>query len=255
MQQEILAYLEDGYFAQGVALLRRCAGVAPMRLRYFEAQLSKPYVQTSVENELGVLLRSFLGDVQPPDPLKGEPTDARASEPPRHTSIPHTSTPQSGFWASLAQRRDLPDAIMELRERAIELHKRESLVHGQMGVAAKAGKKKQAYELAREIMEDIRPSLDGIYDAVREWEQSGKLPPAPVRNDAVKEAMELAKRLKYCNERVSRIGSWIRDGYRERTVQGQKAKVILDAKDIQQLDNERLGLLVEVKEIKEKLGI
>lgn len=94
-----------------------------------------------------------------------------------------------------------------------------------------------------------------IIEAGLEWEQSGKLPPAPVRNDAVKEALELAKRLKYCNERVSRIGSWIRDGYRERTVQGQKAKVILDAKDIQELDNERLGLLVEVKGIKERLGI
>jgi hypothetical protein len=256
MQHEILAYLQDGYYAQGVALLRRCAGVAPMRLRYFEGQLSKPYVPTSVENELGVLLRSFLGDVQPPDPLKGEATDARASEPPRHTSIPHTSIPQFGFWASLAQRRDLPDAIMELRDRAIELHKRESLVHAQMGVAARAGKKKEAYELAKEIMEDIRPELDGIYDAVREWEKSGKLAVKQMAADSpAATVLEQMKRLKYCNERVSRIKGWIADGYREKTVQGQKARVLLDAKDVQELDNERLGLLVEGKEIKEKLGI
>jgi len=160
-----------------------------------------------------------------------------------------------GFWAALAQKKHLPDEIMELRKRAIELHKRESLVHGQMGVAARAGKRKVAFELAKEIMENIRPELDGIYDAVREWEVSGKLPPAPVRNDAVKEALELSRRLKYCNERVCRIGRWLTDGYREKTVKGKRVKVLLDAKDVQELDGERLGLMVEAKEIKEKLGI
>jgi len=161
-----------------------------------------------------------------------------------------------GFWAALARKRDLPDEIMELRERAIELHKRESLVHGQMGVAARAGKQKVAYELAKEIMEEIRPELDGIYDAVREWETSGKL---AVRQLAVgspaQTVMEQMKRLKYCNERVCRINRWLTDGYREKTVKGQKAKVLLDAKDVQELDGERLGLMVEAKTIKEKLGI
>ena len=63
------------------------------------------------------------------------------------------------------------------------------------------------------------------------------------------------KRLKYCNERVSRIKRWISDGFREKVVQGQNVKVLLDAKDVQALDNERLALLVEAKNIKEKLGI
>jgi hypothetical protein len=67
--------------------------------------------------------------------------------------------------------------------------------------------------------------------------------------------LEQMKRLKYCNERVCRINRWLTDGYREKTVKGQKAKVLLDAKDVQELDGERLGLLVEAKEIREKLGI
>lgn len=256
MQSEIRQYLRDGYFAQGVALLRRCDVVAPGVLRHYEQYLSRPYVPSGVEADLQGLLRGFLVEespVKPPDPLKGEPTEGRASEPTRDDA---GTTNLGGFWAGLAQRRELPDEIMALRDRAIELHKRESLVHGQMGVAARAGKQKVAYELAREIMEEIRPELDGIYDAVRAWEATGKLTVKQMAADSPeKTVLEQMKRLKYCNERVSRINRWLTDGYREKTVKGEKAKVLLDVKDVQELDGERLGLLVEAKEIKEKLGI
>lgn len=265
MQQEIRAYLRDGYFAQGVALLRRCAGVAPARLRHFEAQLGKHYVPTSVENELAVLLRGFLSEEQPPDPLKGEPTDAQASQPlkgePNREGAAPIRNPKSeirnSFWAGVFDEDgDAPAAIEELYHRAIGLHKRESLVHAQMGVAARAGKRKEAYELAREIMEEVRPALDGIYDAVREWQKSGQL---AVRQLAVGSqepgVMELMKRLKYCNERVCRINAWLEDGARDKVVRGEKVKVMLTAVEIQGLDGERLDRMVEAKTIKEKLGI
>lgn len=261
--------MEYEYYAQGVALLRQHGRLTSMQMKQFEAYLGRSFVPTHVENQVRAAVEKLrienglnekrieglkASRIESPRNTVFNPSIPQSFNP-SPTSTPQSSNPSHGFWAGLAQRRDLPDEIMALRERAIELHKQESLAHGQMGVEARAGNKKQAYELAHEIMEVIRPELDDIYDAVREWEATGKL---AVRQLAVgspeQTVRKLMKRLKYCNERVCRIGGWIRDGYREKTVKGQKAKVILDAKDIQELDNERLRLLVETKEIKEKLG-
>lgn len=244
MEQEIRQYLKAGYFAQGVAILRRIPGVTAQQIRLYQQYLSRPYVPAAVEQQLNALLRSFL-------PPASEPSGEKKKKPP--SVDPAVNAP---FWSSLAQGRDLPDDILALHDRAIELHKRESLAHAQMGAAARAKKKKAAYMLAHEIMHDLRPALDELYDAVRAWQQTGQLPmrqaTAPT---AAAEVLELMKRLKYCNERVSRIKRWISDGFREKVVQGQNVKVLLDAKDVQALDNERLALLVEAKNIKEKLGI
>lgn len=249
------------YYAQGVELLRRHGSLTAGQLRQFEAYLGRGFVPTAVENEVRAAVRQL-------SERAGESVSGRerervsevAEEQVKDSRSPdHSLTRSHSFWAGVFDADgEAPPAIEEMYRRAIGLHKREALVHGQMGVAARAGQRLKAYELAMEIMEVVRPELDGIYDAVREWQKTGKLAVRQLAvgsQEAGESVIEMMKRLKYCNERVSRIRGWLNDGYRVKTVKGEKVKVLLTAKDVQALDNERLDMLVEGKTIKEKLGI
>lgn len=262
MQAEIRAFLADGYYGQGVALLRRCPDVPPTTIRYFEAALAKPYLPTAVEQELSALLRGFL-EVGSSTVGSGQPEE-EAGENQRLDDEPAVMGDQvkvvgavsGSFWGGLfAGKETVPQEVWKLYERAVGLHKEQAHLHPLMVAAAKEGKRGEARKLAAQIMDEIIPTLDEIYDAAREWGKSGKMPPAVRTDDVVRQTVKKMQRIEYCKQRMSRIRSWLKAGEREMKVEGKKQVVKLEFADRRELDKELLEREVEMKELREELGI
>ncbi len=219
-------------------------GVPKQRVAYFEAYLARPFVPQDVLAQL----RALVKDVEDP---ASEPAPDRPSEPTRKEVARLGS-----FWANLFHTRpDAPEELVALRDRAIELHKRQSQVHPNMATAAKAGDKKQAYLLARELMEDIIPALDSIYDSVRTWQETGKLPSASAGDKVVADTVRKMQRIEYCKQRQSRIRRWLKDGFRSKLVDGKYQDVALTEIEKRELDDELLERKIEEAELREELGI
>ncbi len=83
------------------------------------------------------------------------------------------------------------DQVQRLREQAKALHKRQSFVHARMVEISShpdgPERKKQLYELAAEMMTEIVPALDRIYDNIRNFERTGELL-YPISSEATKTA-------------------------------------------------------------------
>jgi hypothetical protein len=257
MQSDIRRFLQDGHYAQGVELLRRCPGVAPVRLRYFESHLARHYVPTGVERELEELLRAFLEDGT-------RQTGSGANEGPEPGGEAGVMDGQAGptgavsgsFWGKVfGDRETVPTDIWKLYGRAVALHKQQANAHPLMVQAATDGKRKEARELAAMIMDGIIPELDGIYGTVREWAKSGMLPTAAKVDGVVRQTVERMRRIEYCKQRISRIRAWLKAGERTMTVDGRKQAVALDFSDRRELEKELLEREVEMKGIREELGI
>lgn len=97
-----------------------------------------------------------------------------------------------------------PLYIANLRERAKYLHKRESAVHTEMRLS---DDKKHRYACAGEIMRDIRPMLDDIYEQIRTWESTGALQTLDVETETGNDL----RRLLNLRSRVSKIKSLLAD--------------------------------------------
>lgn len=262
MQSDIRRFLEEGHYAQGVELLRRCPGVAPVRLRYFESHLARHYVPTGVERELEELLKGFLeagspstGSLQP-GPEGAQKTAPEAGASGMDGQVKLVGAVSGSFWGEVfGGRETVPEAVWRLYGRAVALHKQQANLHPLMVQAARDGRRRQARELAEDIMENIIPELDGIYGSVREWAKSGRLPTAPEADSAVRQTVEKMRRIEYCKQRISRIRAWLKAGERTVTVDGKKQVSALDFSDKRELEKELLEREVEMRGIREELGI
>lgn len=65
-----------------------------------------------------------------------------------------------------------PQAIKDLRDEARTLHKEHAYLKARL---IAAGSNEERYDLADRIMSEIIPTLDDIYDQVREWERTGRV--------------------------------------------------------------------------------
>lgn len=268
-QKRIKKFLEDGYYAEGVALIREAPNVSLFERKFFEGYLGRDYVPSDVERKLreglGALveeggmtefLTSEEEDVKNLDieEVKGAGEDGGVS--PMGAQVRVRGAVSGTFWGALfAGQEVVPSALWELYQEAVGLHKRQAHLHPLMCDAAVRGEKKKAREMAGQIMEEIVPRLDEIYDVAREWGASGKLPSMSQQSDIVKETVEKMRRMEYCKQRVSRIKKWLADGERTMTVEGKKQVVRLTEVELQGLRNEMLERQLEEKEIREVLGI
>lgn len=139
-------YDEGCNFYQGVMLLRS-RGIDTSS---FDAYLNESYIPSAKRQLLENALLSM-----PEKPVK----------------LP--SAPLLTVATVHAQPLQEPNTITSLRDRAKLLHKKHAAKHAQLHSEANEAKR---LDIIIEIMEDIIPSLDSIYDAIREYQNTGVLP-------------------------------------------------------------------------------
>jgi len=100
------------------------------------------------------------------------------------------------------ERLNEPTAIAVLRARSKIWWDRYALAKGMMQIATTD---QQRYELAKEIMEEITPALDDIYDSIRSYEQDGTVPGGAKVSHVVKETIVKYKRVINLRTKVSRL--------------------------------------------------
>jgi hypothetical protein len=104
-----------------------------------------------------------------------------------------------------------PTSIVLLREEGKKLKKRESFVHAHL-VAEAFGNADQGklYEFAKEMMEDIHPQLDDVYDTIRSFEKDGTLP-ADEKQKIIEDTILKMNKKKNMQTRLYRLQKWLKD--------------------------------------------
>lgn len=136
-------------------------------------------------------------------------------------------------------RREIPapkQVIKKLKEQAKALHKKQSMLHGQLSVVKTD---EERYEIARQIMEEVIPDLDRLYDEIREIEQTGEVIAVHARRDFY-QGIELEKKRHSIRSSISRFKRLLReqpgDPVKE---QEYRKKILLKEKELAELERKR----------------
>lgn len=210
----------DGSFLEGVRLYKLTD--QPIYAPRFERLLTRPYVDSDAKAHLRKLLKVYLKQyptVKPTTPtLATIPVDPPA--PPE------------------------PAPIQALRQQAIPLLKRYSHLKAQLHqMAADQEKYSDAdrYAIAQEIMLEVLPDTDAIYDQIRNWEEDGQLP-VESNNPIVTQTVEKMQKVYSLRPRISRLKGWLK-------------KKGLTASKRRQYEQELLDKEIELKELEIELGL
>lgn len=227
LSNQIQAWFDSkGSYNDGVRLYEICGGTVP--LRELQAGSSMQFVPSNLRQKLEDQLRNYLIKVPPmagisPQYLVHSPQEL--------------STANS---QQLTAPTIEPEAILNLRSKAKLLHKEQALKHAQLATVTTD---KERYALAFQIMEEVIPQLDNIYDTIREWESTGELP-APVHtNDVIKDTVEKMKKVYSLSPRISRLKKWLNGGKK------------LTNKERQDYEKELLEKELELKDLRAELGL
>jgi len=173
---------EDGSYVQGLALYRQTGGTK--QVAYFEQFLKAAYVDPDVKAALRKELEMYASLNQPSSYISAP-------------KMPHRPA---------ANIDSEPEPILKLREKAVPIHKRYSHLKAELYAEAtrKRPSKRKLLMLAREIMRDVLPLLDGIYDQIREWQRTGEIPDMP-RPLIVEETVKKMKQVNSLATRLSQV--------------------------------------------------
>ena len=83
------------------------------------------------------------------------------------------------------------------------------------------------YEIARELVEEIVPTLDELYDRIRTYENTGDLP-ALLERDIKKQIIELMNKRNSLKSRISRIKRMMKKDGLSNTEKGKLEKELLE---------------------------
>lgn len=203
---------QDGTFLDGLALYRQAGGTH--RLSELERIVEKRFLSQADKD----LLRNLLTQLMPPSQVSGIAISNR-----------HTDAAE-------------PAQVEDLRQRGRKLKKRESFVHAQMVIEAEQGAdQEKLYLLAEEMMQDIHPQLDQVYDALREYEQKGILPPNN-KQEIIQETVEMMKKRDSIRTRIYRL-------------RGMLEKEKLDQLDRQKYEAELAEKEQELAQLNRVLGL
>jgi hypothetical protein len=111
-----------------------------------------------------------------------------------YAKIPEQQEVEGETPTTTLKKKADPEFLVPLRERAKYLHKQEAAVHSEMRLSDNP---KRRYACASEIMRDIRPELDRIYDQIRAFEATGDIPALPAviaDSDALRKLLTLRSR-------------------------------------------------------------
>ena len=218
--QEIYQYLESGWFQKGVEIYERLYGKA--EAGSYRRYIGTHYVPTEVEKQLEYLLRNYA--------------EEHPDSNPSPNATPITESGKKIVYITKPANEE-PKAILSLREKARQLHKR----HDAKNAELRHAKDDQTrYAISYEIMEIIIPALDELYDKIRHFESTGETITQPV-NSIKKNIIEMFKRRDTLKPRISKI-------------KGILKKPLDDARR-QELNKELLNKELELKQINEQLDV
>jgi hypothetical protein len=133
------------------------------------------------------------------------------------------------------ERLNEPTAIAVLRARSKAWWDRYALAKGMMQIAISD---QQRHELAKEIMEDITPALDDIYDSIRSYEQDGTVPGGAKVSHVVKETKIKIFRALNLRTKISRLRKKL-EGKLSAADKAKRDKQLLDYElELRGLENE-----------------
>lgn len=218
---------EDGPLAYGITLYQSTGETA------YAGRFAKAAKRRWEEPEDRALLRRLLEDY----------IDYHPEEKPAYEPIPDYE-PTTKETASPIRQEEEPEAVRALRQKAIPLHKRYSHLKAQLHTMITDRDKykdQDRYQIAREIIEDVLPPTDEIYDQIRDWENDGTLPPDP-QDDLVQQTVNKMQRVYSLRPRISRLKKWIKDGKTKANKRKEYEKELLDKElELAELEKE-LGL-------------
>lgn len=165
---------KNGSVAQGVELLKAVGG----KHQSFEALLKRPGITAADKDRLRAALQPYAAAAHPPTPVE----DILPS-------------------AYLSKNRDEPEAVRQLRAKARILHQSQNLAHAKLKAATTD---EDRLPLAKEIMEQIVPALDAVYEHIRNWEQHAILPPMPGADEIVRDTVQKFKRRESLRTTITR---------------------------------------------------
>jgi hypothetical protein len=195
LARDIRQFLENGYYAEGVAIVLRCPDVKHTVRAQFQRYMASPFVPTHLENSLRDTLKMVLARLE-----------FQSNDEPEPGMVKTKNGGSGGFWGPLfAEKESVPQDIWDMYQRAINLHKQHSHYHALLCEYAAQGQIKKTLSAAVEIMEVIIPALDKIYDSARAWEQTGKLPSGPARSEVIDEISTKMKQAASLKESIRKM--------------------------------------------------
>ena len=220
MRKRILSWFKkDCPYYEGVAIYRQTCG--PYAPQLFEQYLTGHFVPDDIEKRLKYALECYL---------EAHQDETEGLEEEEQHEVPDQEAP--------TDKIEEPKAISNLRESAKLLHKRHAMLHSELRIA---GTDKKRLELASDIMENVIPELDGIYDRIRDWQNTGELPAELSTVDTVQDTVKKMLHVASLKSRISRLTGFM--------------KKQLSASDRQKYEEEKLEKEIELAELEALLGL
>jgi hypothetical protein len=217
----------NGSFLEGMGYCQQVNPAAYTRLMRWN---TAPLIPPEIKDQLRDALRAHAASA--PDPV-------RATLSGRAPSSPNIS--------------EAPPEIQALHRQARTLHKQYAELKARLGVLTAQPElytNADRYAIAREIMEDVLPATDDIYEKIRAYENTGALPPSG-SNALKREVVAQYEQLLSLRPRISRVRKWLADGAWPRKSGVQQ----LTETDRAELEKELAEKLALVQELEIELGI
>jgi len=219
----------NGSFLEGMGYCQQVNPAAHSRLMRWK---DAPLIPPEIKDQLRESLRAHAASA--PDP-------AFSTGDPRGRPLSSAPVPES------------PPEIQALHRQARTLHKQYAELKARLGVLTAQPDlytNADRYAIAREIMEDVLPATDDIYEQIRAYEKTGALPTSG-SNALKKEVVAQYEQLLSLRPRISRVRKWLADGAWPRK-SGLQPLTESDRAELEKELAEKLGL---VKELEIELGI
>lgn len=197
----------NGPFIEGLNLLEQ---IKHPRLTEFKIIGSKSLIRPSDKLALKNILSTYLDD---------HPVDTEV------TQIP------------IFVKKQEPEAIQSLRERAIQNRKRYSMLHARLGAITDD---QERYEIAKTIMEEVIPLEDDLFDKIRQWKETGEIPTID-EFDIVRDTVQKMQKRSSLQSRISRVKSLIKKTKDLAEVQQYKKELTEKTEELETINIE-LGL-------------
>jgi hypothetical protein len=219
----------NGSFLEGMGYCQQVNPAAHTRLMRWN---TAPLIPPEIKEQLRDALRAHAASA--PDP-------ALSTGDPRGRPLLSTAIPAA------------PPEIQALHRQARTLHKQYAELKARLGILTAQPDlytNADRYAIAREIMEDVLPATDDIYEKIRAYENTGALP-ASGSNALKREVVAQYEQLLSLRPRISRVRKWLADGAWPRKSGVQQ----LTETDRAELEKELAEKLALVQELEIELGI
>lgn len=221
----------NGSFLEGMGYCQQVNPAAHSRLMRWK---DAPLIPPEIKEQLRESLRAHAASA--PDPVRA----TLSGRPPSSPSIP-----------------DAPPEIQALHRQARTLHKQYAELKARLGVLTAQPdlySNADRYAIAREIMEDVLPATDDIYEKIRAYENTGALPTSG-SNALKKEVVAQYQQLLSLRPRISLIRKWLDEGKRPRKVGRTTSVQPITADEREELEKELAEKLGLVEQLEIELGI